>query len=111
MPDDDAVCCFMQHLSQHQSVGKQITNDPLEKRLTRNTTRSWWIALDTMKELENCLQNLERGVSRKRRKWAKQQKAEVNQLDLRNQRGANVEEIGAGLLRERDEAIPHLPNL
>ena len=54
---------------------------------TRNTTRSWWIALDTMKELENCLQKLERGVSRKRRKWAKQQKAEVNKLNLRSQLG------------------------
>ena len=58
--------------SQHQSVGQQITSDPLEKGLTRNTARSWWIALDTtMKELESCLKKLGRGVSGKRRNWAK----------------------------------------
>ena len=59
----------------------------------RITTRSWWIALDTMKELENYLQKLERGVSRKRRKWAKQQKAEVNQLDLRSQLRRTYEKL------------------
>ena len=53
--------------SQHQSVGQQITNDPLEMGLTRNTARSWWTALDTMKELEGFLKKLDRGVSRKRR--------------------------------------------
>ena len=37
--------------SQHQSIEQQITNEPLEKGLTKNTARSWWIALDTMKEL------------------------------------------------------------
>ena len=83
----------MQHLSQHQSVGKPVTNDPLEKRLTRNTTSSCWIDLDTMKELENCLQKLERGVSRKRRKRAKQQKTEVNKLDLRSQLGRTWEKL------------------
>ena len=41
--------------SQHQSIGKQVTSDPLEKRLRRNTARSWWIALDTMKEKEGCM--------------------------------------------------------
>ena len=56
--------------SQHQSVGQQITSDPLEIGLKRNTARSWWIALDTMKELERCLKKLGRGVSRKRRSWA-----------------------------------------
>ena len=55
--------------SQHQSVGQQITSDPLEKGLTRNTARSWWIALDRMKELESCLKKLGREVSRKRRSW------------------------------------------
>ena len=30
--------------SQHQSVGRQTTNDPLEKGLTKSTARSWWIA-------------------------------------------------------------------
>ena len=38
--------------SQHQNVGQQITNDPLEKVVARNTARSWSRALDTMKELE-----------------------------------------------------------
>ena len=36
--------------SQHQSVGQQITSDPLEKGLTRNTARFWWIALDMIKK-------------------------------------------------------------
>ena len=83
----------MQLLSQHRSVGQQITTDPFEKRLTRNTTRSCWIALDTMKELEKSLPKLERGVSKKRRKWAKQQKAEVNKLDLRSQLGRTWENL------------------
>ena len=87
VPDNDAVYCFMQLLSQHQSVGQQITNVPLEKRPTRNTTRSCWIALGTMRELENCLKKLHRWLTRKRWKWAKQQNAEVNKLDLRSQLG------------------------
>ena len=33
-----------------------------------------------MKELEDCLKKLDQGVSRKRRNWATQQKAEVNKL-------------------------------
>ena len=51
--------------SQHQSVGQQITNNLLEKGPTRNTARSWWIALKTMKEMEDCLKKLDRGVSRR----------------------------------------------
>ena len=38
-----------------------------------------------MKELEDCLKKLDRGVSRKRRHWATQQKAEINELELGNQ--------------------------
>ena len=38
--------------SRHQGVRQQITNDPREKGLTRKTTRSCWIARDTMKELD-----------------------------------------------------------
>ena len=53
--------------SQRLSFGKQVISDPLEKELTRNTARSWWIAWDTTKELEGCLKKLDRGVSRKRR--------------------------------------------
>ena len=46
-----------------------------------------------MKELESCLKKLDRGVSRKRRNWAKQQKAEVNKLELRNQLGRTWEKL------------------
>ena len=49
--------------SEHQAVGKQVSNDPLEKNATRNTARPWWVALETMKELEDCLKKLDqRGV-------------------------------------------------
>ena len=41
--------------SQHQRLGKQIASDAIEKGLKRKTARSWWMALDTMKELESCL--------------------------------------------------------
>ena len=43
------------------------------------------MALETMKELEDCLKKLDCGVSRKRRNWAIQQKAEINKLELGNQ--------------------------
>ena len=46
-----------------------------------------------MKELEKSLQKVERGVSKKRRKWAKQQKAEVNKLNLRSQLGQTWEKL------------------
>ena len=72
-------------MSQHQSVGQQPTIDSLQKVFTRNTARSWWIALDTMKKLENCLEKLDCRVSRNSRNWTKQQKAEVNNLELRSQ--------------------------
>ena len=93
VPDNDAICCFMQHLSQQQSVGQQIKNDPLEKGFTRNTARSLWLALDTMEKLENCIKKMHSGVSRKRRNWAKQQKAEVNKLELRSQLGRTWEKL------------------
>ena len=53
--------------SEHQVVGKQVSNDLLEKNATRNTARPFWVALETMKELEDCLKKLDQGVSRKRR--------------------------------------------
>ena len=56
--------------SEYQAIGKQVTNDPLEKNATRNTARPWWVALETMKELEDCLKKLDHGVSHKRRNWA-----------------------------------------
>ena len=71
--------------SKHQAIGKQVANDPLEKNATKNTARPWWVALETMKELEDCLKKLDHGVSRKRRNWATQQKAEVNKLELESQ--------------------------
>ena len=71
--------------SEHQAVGKQVSNDPLEKNATRNTARPLWVALETMKELEDCLKKLDQGVSRKRRNWDTQQKAEVNKLELGSQ--------------------------
>ena len=66
--------------NEHQATGKQVTSDPLEKNKTRNTSRPWWAALETLKELEYCLKKLDSGVSRKRCNWATQQKAEINKL-------------------------------
>ena len=71
--------------TQQQAIGKQLTGDTLERNATRNTARTWWIALETTKELENRLKELDRGVSRKRRHWTTQQKAEVNKIELGNQ--------------------------
>ena len=61
-----------------QVTGKQVTSDPLEKNKTRITSRPWWVALETLKELVGCLKKLDSGVSRKRRNRATQHKAEVN---------------------------------
>ena len=69
----------------HQATGKQVTSDPLERSKTRNTSRPWWAALETLKEMEDCLKKLDSGVARKRRNWATQQKAEVNKIELANQ--------------------------
>ena len=71
--------------SEHQTNGKQVTSDPLEKNKTRNTSRPWWIALETLKEMEDCLKKLDSGVARKRHSWATQQRAEVNKIELANQ--------------------------
>ena len=71
--------------SEYQAIGKQVTNDPLEKNATRNTAGPWWVALETMKELEDYLKKLDHGVYRSRRNWATQQKAEVNKLELGSQ--------------------------
>ena len=82
--------------SEYQAMGKQVTNDPLEKNATRNTARPWWVALETMKELEDCLKKLDHGVSRKRRNWATQQKAEVNKLKM----GSQLKRTWQSLLRD-----------
>ena len=49
--------------NEHQANGKQVTSDPLEKNKTRNTARPWWVALETLKELEDCLRKLDSGVT------------------------------------------------
>ena len=87
-------------------VGKErvsrVTSDPLEKNKMRNTFRPWWVALETLKELEDCLKKLDSGVSRKRRNWATQQKAEINKLEL----GSQLKRTWQNLLREHfEEAV------
>ena len=52
--------------SEHQAIGKQVAYDPLEKNATRNTARPCWVALETMKELEDCLKKLDHGVTQKK---------------------------------------------
>ena len=100
--------------SQHQAIGKQVTCDPLEKNATRNTARPWWMALETTKELENRLKEPDRGVSRKRRRWATQQNAEVNKLELGNQLGRSWEhlllEYFEDAMRPPSSALPLITN-
>ena len=85
--------------NEHQVTGKQVTSDPLEKNKTRNTSRPWWVALQTLKELEDCLKKLDSGVSRKRRNWATQQKAEINKLEM----GSQLKRTWQNLLRDHFE--------
>ena len=85
--------------NEHQATGKQVTSDPLEKNKTRNTSRPWWVALETLQELEDCLKNLDSGVSRKRRNWATQQKADINKLEL----GSQLKRTWQNLLRDHFE--------
>ena len=79
--------------NEHQATGKQVTSDPLEKNKTKNTSRPWWVALETLKELKDCLKKLDSGVSRKRRNWATQQKAEVKKLELVSQLKRNWQNL------------------
>ena len=85
--------------SEHQAIGKQVTSDPLEKNKTRNTSRPWWVALETLQELEDCLKKLDSGVSRKRRNWATQKKADVNKLEL----GSHLKRTWQNLLKDHFE--------
>ena len=85
--------------NEHQATGKQVTSDPLEKNKTRNTSRPWWVALETLKELQDCLNKLDSGVSRKRHNWATQQKAEINKLEL----GSQLKRTWRNLLRDHFE--------
>ena len=85
--------------NEHQATGKQVTSDPLVKNKTKNTSRPWWVALETLKELKDCLKKLDSGVSRKRRNWATQQKAEINKLEL----GSQLKRTWQNLLRDHFE--------
>ena len=53
----------------------------------------------TLKELEDCLNKLDSGVSRKRRNWATQQKAEIIKLEL----GSQLKRTWQNLLRDHFE--------
>ena len=92
--------------SEYQTIRKQVTRDPLEKNATRNTARPWWVALETMKELEDCLKKLDHGLSRKRRNWAPQQKTEVSKLEL----GSQLKRAWQSLLREHFEEAMRTPS-
>ena len=92
--------------SEYQAIGKQVTRDPLEKNATRNTGRAWWVALETMKELEDCLKKLDHGLFRKRRNWATQQKTEVSKLEL----GSQLKWAWQSLLREHFEEAMRTPS-
>ena len=100
--------------TQHQAIGKQVRCDPLERNATKNTARPWWIAPETTKELERCLKKFDRGVSRKRRHWATQQKAEVNKLGLGNHLGRAWEnlllEYFEETMRAPSSALPLMVN-
>ena len=82
--------------NEHQATGKQVTSDPIEKNKTRNTSRPWWVALEILKELEDCLKKLDSGVSRKRRNWATQQ---INKLAL----GSQLKRTWQNLLKDHFE--------
>ena len=92
--------------SEHQATGKQVTSDTLEKSKTRNTSRPWWVALETLKELRDCLKKLDHGVSRKRRNWATQQKAEIKKLEL----GSQLKRTWQNLLRDHFEEAMRTPS-
>ena len=92
--------------SGHQATGKQVTSDPIEKNRTKNTSRPWWVALKTLKELEDCLKKLNSGVSRKRRNWATQQKAEINKLEV----GRQLKRTWQNLLRDHFEEAMMTPS-
>ena len=97
--------------TQYQDNGKQVTSDTLERCATRNTSRPWWIALETTNELETCLEGLDCGVSRKPRNWATQQRAEVNQLELQSQLGRTWENLLLEYFEDEMRAPSSAPSL
>ena len=64
------------------------------------------MALETMKELEDCLKKFDRGMFRKRPNWATQQKAEVNKLEL----GSQLKRTWQSLLRDYFEEAMITPS-
>ena len=92
--------------SGHQATGKQVTSDPLEKKKTRNTSLPFWVALETLKELEDCLKNFDSRVSRKRCNWATQQKAEINKLEV----GSQLKRTWQSLFRDHFEEAMRTPS-
>ena len=78
-----------------------MASNPLVRNATRKTARPWWVALETMKELENCLKKLDSGVSRKHRHWATQQKAE--EVRVRESAETSLAKPAAGVFRRGDE--------
>ena len=56
--------------------------------------------------IEGCLKKLDQGVSRKRRNWATQQKAEVNKLEL----GSQLKRTWQSLLRDYFEEAMRTPS-
>ena len=93
-------------LKEHQAIGKQVTSDPRERNKTWNTSRQWWVALETLKELEDWLKKLDSGVSGKRRNWATQQKAEIIKLEL----GSQLKRTWQNLLRDHFEEATRTPS-
>ena len=89
--------------SEHQAIGKQVSNDPLEKNATRNTARPWWVALETMKELEDCLKKLDQGVSRKVSQLGSSTESRSQQVRIGKSAKANLAEPVAGLFWGGDE--------
>ena len=90
----------------HQATGKRVTSDPLERNKTRNTSRKWWVALETLKEMEDCWKKLDSGVARKRRNWATQQKAEVNRIEMAN----HLKRSWQSLLKDHFEEAMRTPS-
>ena len=55
--------------------------------------------METLKELEDRLKKLDSGVSRKRRNWATQERADINKLEL----GSQLKRTWQNLLRDHFE--------
>ena len=100
---------------EHQATGKQVASNPLERNATRNTARPWWVALEAINKLEDCLKKLYCGESRKRRNWATQPKAEINKLELGNQLKRTwqnlLQEYFEEAMRTLSSVLPLMANL